>query len=239
MTYKRKHNTTRLEIIQIATRMFLEKGYTATSVKAISNALDISTGNLTFYFPTKEHLLAVLVEMLCGFQWELLEHAADEGRTSLMALCLELPTIAAICEENEIARDFYLSSYTHPMTLDIIRRTDEEKAKKVFAPFCPDWTEKDFAEAELLVSGIEYATVMTTSQAPSLDTRVAGALDSILHIYNVPREIRQAKIDKLLAMDYRALGRRILQDFMDYIEQVNEHALEEMFRPAVRRFEHD
>lgn len=67
---RRRLNTTKFEIIQTATRMFLEKGYTATSIKAIANALDMSTGHLTFYFPTKEHLLAELVDLLCNFQWE-------------------------------------------------------------------------------------------------------------------------------------------------------------------------
>ena len=56
---------TRLEIIQVATRMFLEKGYTNTTTKAISDELEMSKGNLTFRYPTKEHLLAV--------------HTADDG----------------------------------------------------------------------------------------------------------------------------------------------------------------
>ena len=55
---RRRVNTTKLEIIQTATRMFLENGYSTTSIKAIANALDMSTGHLTFYFPTKEQHLA-------------------------------------------------------------------------------------------------------------------------------------------------------------------------------------
>lgn len=228
MTYRRRTNTTKIEIIQVATRMFLEKGYTNTSIKAISDELDISTGNLTFYFPTKEHLLAILVEMLCTFQWKMMGLAADDGKASLMALCLELPAMAAICEENPVAKDFYLSAYTHRMTLSIIRRTDAEKAKKVFAPYCRDWEEKNFAEAELLVSGIEYATLMTTPESPTMDIRVAGALNSILKIYRVPKEVRISKIRKVLSTDCYQIGRQVLQEFMQYIEQENEQALENL-----------
>ena len=226
MTYRRRTNTTKIEIIQVATRMFLEKGYANTSIKAISEELDISTGNLTFYFPTKEHLLAILVEMLCTFQWKMMGRAVDEGKTSLMALCLELPTMAAICEENPVVKDFYLSSYTHSMTLSIIRRADAEKAKKVFAPYCRDWEDKHFEEAEILVSGIEYATLMTTPGSPSMDIRVAGALNSILEIYGVPKEVRKSKIQRVLSMDCYQIGRQVLQEFMQYIEQENELALE-------------
>lgn len=228
MTYRRRTNTTKTEIIQVATRMFLEKGYTNTSIKAISEELDISTGNLTFYFPTKEHLLAILVEMLCAFQWKMMGRAADEGKTSLMALCLELPAMAAICEEKPAVKDFYLSSYTHSMTLSIIRRADAEKAKKVFAPYCRNWENKHFDEAELLVSGIEYATLMTAPDSPPMDIRVAGALNSILQIYGVPKEVRESKIQRVLATDCYQIGRQVLQEFMQYIEQENEQALENL-----------
>lgn len=226
MPHRRKTNTTKIEIIQVATRMFLEKGYTNTSIKAISEELDISTGNLTFYFPTKEHLLAILVEMLCDFQWKMMKQAVDEGVSSLLAVCLELPAMAAICEESEIGKDFYLSAYTHSMPLDIIRRADIKKAKKVFGEYCPDWEDIHFAEAETLVSGIEYATLMTTTTSPPLDIRIAGALNSILTIYGVPEDVRRNKIKRVLAMDYRFTGRQILCDFKKYIEEVNDQALE-------------
>lgn len=227
MARRRRVNTTKIEIVQTATRMFLERGYTDTSLKAICDELDISTGNLTFYFPTKEHLLALLVKMLCRYQWEMMEQAADEGKTSLMALCLELTAMAASCEESEIAKDFYLSTYTRPMTLDIIRKNDTEKARQVFGKeYCSTWKDQNFREAELLVSGIEYATMMTTESSAPLDVRIAGAIGAVMLIYNVPEEIRKMKINKVLATDYRGLGRQILRGFIEYTEGLDEEDLE-------------
>ena len=229
MARRRRVNMTKMEIVQVATRMFLERGYSETSLKAICDELDISTGNLTFYFPTKEHLLAVLVKMLCNYQWRMMEQATDEGKTSLMALCLELTAMAAACEENDIARDFYLSSYTHPITLDIIRCNDARRAKQVFGPlYCQNWREHNFKEAETLVSGIEYATLMTTESSAALDVRIAGALQAVMLIYNVPEETRRIKLDKVLAMDYRSIGRSILEGFIEYTEQIDEDHLEEI-----------
>lgn len=216
---RRRANTTKMEIIQVALRTFMKKGYSNTSAKAICEELDISTGNLTYYFPTKEHILTVLVEMLCDFQWKMMERETDEGKSSLLALCLELTAIAAICEESEIGKDFYLSVYTHPMTLEIIRKSDEKKAKQVFGEYCKDWQENNYREAETLVSGIEYATIMTTENSAPLDVRIAGAMCGVMMIYNVPTEIRMMKIQKVLAMDYRAIGRRILNEFIQYVEE--------------------
>ena len=227
MARGRSINITRLEIIQAATRLFFEKGVSRTTAAALSREVGISTGNLTFYFPTKEHVLDVLVEMLCEFQSKMMEEQADEGRSSLLSYCLELATMASICEENAEMKEFYLSSYSHPITLETIRANDVEKVRQIFGEFCADWTEEQFLEAENIVSGIEYATLMTTKHSAQLDTRVSGALNAIMLLFRVPEELRKVKIAKILAMDYRAIGRKLLQDFRAFAEQTTENAIEE------------
>ena len=227
MARRKTVNITKIAIVRVANRLFLERGFSNTSVKAIAQELGISTGHITFYYPTKEHLLALLVEKLCDFQWQMMNQTVDEGKTSLMAICLELVAMAAICEENEIAKDFYLSSYTNPMCLEIIRKSDTRRAKEVFGEYCTGWNEEDFAEAETLVSGIEYATLMTTPASASLEVRIAGALNQIMTLYNVPEEVRKMKIDKVLAMDYGNIGRRIFTEFTEYIDSENSRLLEE------------
>ncbi len=224
---RRRVNTTKYEIIQLATTLFIEKGYSATTPKLICEALDISTGNLTYYFPTKEHLLAVLVEMLCGFQGQTVQHMVqDEGKTSLLAVCLEVAAMCVMCEESEIAKDLFLSAYSSPMSLNIIRKNDAQRAQHIYSEFCPDWNEQKYIEAEILVSGIEYATMMTTDSTVPIEQRITGALDSIMGIYNVPEDIRRQKIDKVFSMDYRALGRKILDQFKQYVNETNEHTFE-------------
>ncbi len=224
-----KSKLTKLEIVRVASKMFLEKGYSNTSIKAVANELEMSTGNLTFHFPTKEHLLAELVEMLCSFQWKLMSDEAEEGISSLLAVCLELMSMASACEENEIARDFFISAYQSPISLEIIRKNDAVRSEKVYSEYCKNWTDEQFKEAEILVSGIEYATLMTTGDSVSLETRITGALNNIMLIYNVPEEIRKKKIEKVICMDYRNIGTRILKEFIEYVEKSTEQALEEIF----------
>lgn len=226
MSPRNKVSTTKKDILQVAVRMFLEKGFTDTSVKSISDSLGISTGNLTFHYPTKEHLLALLVEMLCDFQWRVMEVTLDEGASALQAVCLELTTMAAICEDNAIARDFYLAAYRHPMSLDIIRRSDTQKAKWVYGPYCQGWQEQDYMLTEELVSGIEYATLMTTACSVPLADRIDGALNAVLRLYAVPEELRRENIRKVMSMDYRSIGRQVLEDFISYVHHISEEQLE-------------
>ena len=224
-----KGQITKLEIVRVASRMFLRDGYSKTTIRSICNELNISPGNLMFYFPTKEHLLAEVVDVLCAFQWELIKRVTDEGASQLMAVCFEMTTMASACEESEIARDFYISAYTGALTLEKIRKNDTERAKEIFGEYCHDWSDSQFREAETLISGIEYATFMTTESSSALDVRIRGALDTIMMIYNVPKELRENKIQKALALDYRKMGREILSEFIAYVNETNESAFEKLY----------
>ena len=222
--------TTRLDIIRRATTVFLEQGYSASSTKQIAEDLDIGTGNLTYYFPTKEHLLAELVDMLCGFQWKMMEVEANDGISSVVAICLELTIMAAACEMDTIIKDFFISAYSSPRCLEIIRRNDSTRSKQVFAAYCPDWTEEQFAAAEVMVSGLEYATLMTAGEPVPLETRLRESLNCILQIYNIPEQTREMKIQRVLKMDYRGISKRVLDKFKNYVARANEQALEELYR---------
>ena len=228
MAVQKRGKITKLEIIRVASRKFLEEGYSKTTIRAICAELGISPGHLMFYFPSKDHLLAEVVDILCDFQWKLIKRVTDEGATQLMAVCFEMTTMASACEESEIARDFYISSYTSPITLEIIRKNDSERAREIFGEYCKDWTDNQYLEAETLISGIEYATFMTTESSSPLDVRISGALNTIMMIYNVPEELRKDKIKKALAMDYRAMGRQILSEFVKYVNATNEAVFEEL-----------
>ncbi len=202
--------------------MFLENGYSATTVKMVCDELKISKGNFTFYFPSKEDVLAVLTDWLCKFQWKLINAEVDGGTSSLLAVCCELMIMASVCEENEVAKDFFISAYQSPKCLEIIHNNDTARAKEVFAQYCPGWTDEQFREAEILVAGIEHATLNAIDKTVPLETRISGALNTVMTIYNVPEELRKKKIEKVLAMDCRSVGNRIFKQFKDYVETKNE-----------------
>ena len=212
---------TRIEIVTEATKKFLENGYSNTSISAVARELEMSQGNLTFHYPTKEHLLAVLVDILCDFQWKYLEREANEGISSVTAICLELTSMASAAEDDEIIKDFFLSAYSSPMCLDKIRKNDAKRAKDVFAAYRPDWTDEQFNEAEILVSGIEFATLITAGDPVPLERRLTGALHNILGIYGVPEDVRNTKIQKVLTMDYKGLSKKILEEFKEYVAKIN------------------
>lgn len=225
-----KGSLTRLEIVAEATKQFLEKGYSRTTIASIAKALEMSTGNLTFHYHTKEHLLAELVDLLCRFNWEQMEREADEGISSVMAICLEMTAMVGACEDDEIIKDFFLAAYTSHLSLDAIRRNDMERAKKVFRSYRPDWTDEQFAAAEILVSGVEYGTLMTAGLEVPFEMRISSALHNILGAFGIPEDIRNAKIQKVFAMDYRHIGKQSLMDFKVFVAQANDQAFRDLLQ---------
>ena len=223
-----KAKLTKTEIFMTASRLFLSSGYTNTTIRSISNELEMSTGNITFYFPTKEHILVELIQKLCTFQNVLLDNEESEGYSSIMGICLELASMAVASEEDTNMRDIFYSAYTSPIALDVIRRHDVDRAKRVFSDFCPNWEHEDFCLAENFVSGIEFATLMTTPCSPVLEKRIEGALRQILRIYNVPEDTINKKIQKVFSIDYRELGKRVTKNFKRFVEQTNEQQIEQI-----------
>lgn len=196
----------------------MANGYSSTTFKMIADELGTSPGHITFYFPTKEHVLVELVELLCEFQERLIDYEADKGVGSVLSICIELMTVAAACEENEVARDFFISAFQSRMCLDYLRENHVNRAKKLLADYCRDWTHEQFVEAEILIQGIDYATIISREASVPLETRISAALNQILGIYNIPDEIRKERIDRVLAMDCRGLGNRVLAEFTGFVE---------------------
>lgn len=221
MARKKVVNETKNAIIRVAIEMFLERGFTNTSARAIAAELGISTGNITFYFPSKEHLLMVLVEMLCDSQWSMLEQPADEAETALMAFCMETMTVAAACEQNEIARDLFLSVFQSELCRNFLRENHVARAERIFSEYCGDWTHQQFRIAEILVMGIQHAVIIPTDVEIPLSERIAGALNQILSIYGVPENNRAEKIRRILALDYNDIRQRVREGSLRYVDQLN------------------
>lgn len=64
---------TRTRIIEVATRRFAERGYDATSLREIAEELGITKAAVYYHFPSKEDILAAVLEPLS----ELVERTLD------------------------------------------------------------------------------------------------------------------------------------------------------------------
>lgn len=223
----RAGTTTKYEIIQTAAEFFFTEGFSNTSPRMIAEKLGLSTGNITYYFKSKEHLLLTTVKELCNFQWNMLEAEIDKGIGSAASVCLETMTVAVACEESEIARDFFIATFQSQLCRNHLRQNHVDRAKKIFASECDGWTDEQFHQAELLIMGLQYSAIAPTDANIPLKMRLSGALNQILSIYNVDEETRREEIQKVLDKDCREISKRVLEAFTDFVKKKNAKTLNE------------
>ena len=104
------------------------------------------------------------------------------------------------------------------------------RAKQVFRKYCPDWTEEKFAETEALVSGIEYATLVGVGDPVPVEDRLRRAIDTILYLYNVPEDIRAAKIRRVFELNYKGVSKTVMEGFRQFVSETNEQAMEALYK---------
>ena len=215
MAIKSKDCLTKARIVETARELYFREGYTKTTARKICDAVGISTGNLTFHFPTKEHLLLELVKEFCAYQLDEVVRSIQQGGQPLLAYATEIVNQTVICEEDECLRDFCVSAFTTPMTLAEIRSWDSKKSRLLFSAYNPTWTEQDYIMVENAASGLEMGALMTRcDEVVTLEKKLRTTLDSLMRLYNVPDAERSDTITAVLNTDYRSICRRMLDRLM-------------------------
>ncbi len=234
----RLQTTRKYDIIQTASEYFFSVGYSNTSPKIVCEKLKISPGNLTHYFPTKEHLLCTIVEMLCEFQWRMFESSSEKGFGSIGSICMEMMTVATGCEQSEVARDFFSAVFESEMCRNYLRNNHVKRSKAIFAKACEGWTDQDFEQAELMVMGLQYSTVAANDAKIPLKEKISGALEQVLYIYRVDEATRKHEIDKVMNLDYQGISKQVIEAFIAFVKRSSNEALDEM-KMTVRKREQE
>lgn len=209
-------------------RMFLEKGFTGTSAKAISNELNISTGNLTFYYPTKEHILLELTKDITQFHTKSIDKILKNEKNDLYSYCWEVTAQIVLCEENEQAKDIYLAIYSHPLTLQYVKDWTAEKNQKILGERLSDWTLERFRRVENVTCCIERSALTEAcTDVYTIEDKIRLILTCLLKIYDISFEERETVIKKILETDYRKMGHDLLKRLTRYVKNQNKQALNE------------
>ncbi len=232
----RPQTTRKFEIIKTATEFIFSVGYSKTSPQMIAKKMNMSTGNITHYFPSKEHLLCTIVEMLCEFQWRMFEGSTEKGFGSIGSICMEMMTVATGCEQSEIARDFFSAVFESEMCRNYLRGNHVKRSKVIFAKECEGWTDQDFEKAELMVMGLQYATVAANDANIPLKEKISEALDKVLYIFQVDEQTRKREIDKVMHLDYQGMSKQVIDSFIAFVNKTSNDALNEM-KETIRKRE--
>jgi len=209
---------TEKRILQSAIRLFLENGYSKTTLKAISDDCGEHLGTITHHFRVKEDMLYYLIQALTEFHGGIIDNCLENTKDILFSYSTEIAIQIALCETDRTAWDLYYSAYSQFKTFEFIKNWAAKEHSVLFAQRLPKWRESDFAEKEHIASGIELAVFYAPCDRYfTLERKISLTLDSMMLLYDVTEEERKQTIEKILKLDCVKLGQEMFSKFVSKI----------------------
>ncbi|MBQ6892743.1 MAG: helix-turn-helix transcriptional regulator [Clostridia bacterium] len=209
---------TERKILQSAIRLFLENGYSQTTIRAISADCGLRQGTIAYHFHAKEDMLYYLIQALTEFHGGIIDNGLEQSKDVLFSYAAEISIQIALCETNRKAWDLYYSAYSQFKTFEFIKNWAAKEHNMLFAERLPDWKESDFFEKEHITSGIELAVFYAPcDRFFTLEKKISLTLDSLMLLYNVSEEERKQTIEKILKLDCVKIGQEMFEKFVSRI----------------------
>lgn len=215
---------TEKKILKTAIRLFLENGYSKTTLKMISRECELRQGTIAYHFHTKDDMLYYLLQALTEFHGGIIDNGFNETKDVLFAYAAEIAIQIALCETDRKAWDLYYSAYSQFKTFEFIKSWAAQEHYMLFKDRLPKWTESDFRDKEHIASGIELAVFYAPcDRFFTLEKKISITLDSMMLLYNISEKERKETIDKIMEMDCCKIGKEMFEKFIAKLDTAEEH----------------
>lgn len=204
-------------ILMVCVKMFVEKGFKATTMIDIIKEADVSSGTFQNIFHTKDGVLSELIEFMFKNQFKMAEEISNKN--PVLVYAIETAIQLAIAESNENIREIYTEVYTDNNLSELIREKTTKELIKIFKSYNPTWEDSDFYENEIGSSGIMRAYMSKPcDHYLTLKHKIDKFLQMTLKAYNVPEDVRKEVIDTVLAMDLEEIAKNVLNKLFSALE---------------------
>ena len=208
------------KVLHAAAKLFLEKGYTNSSLREIAAAADVAYGSMTFAFGTKEGILSELVGFVLDCQFEFTERLLDgKSKDKILFYAAETTLQLYMAESSEHIRELYSLSYSQQASSDIIYNKITTKLSEIFKDRYPDFTQGEFYEKELASAGImrNYMT-MPCGIYFTMDRKVRAFLENTFLLYELPKEKIKEATEFVMQFDFAELAKQVISNMLSYLE---------------------
>ena len=204
---------TEKRILQACVRLFLENGYHQTTMVQILKEAQVSSSSFQNLFRSKDGVLRELVDFMFENQFGTARKVAGAELPPVYVYAVETALQIALTELNENLRQIYLEAYTQQRLLDCIQRATAKELHRIFGPYQPELTERDFYELELGTAGLMrgYMAHACTADFP-LERKLEKFLTLALRGYKVPEEEVQQVLAFLGGLDIRGIAQKVMAE---------------------------
>ena len=220
VTQAQKYEEMKTKVLYVAAKLFLEKGYTETSLKEISSSADINIGSLINIFKCKENILCDLVKYVLEGQFKsVADFLKDQTDDKILFYAAETTLQLHMAESSEHIRDLYAAAYSMPNSMAIIQHTITGKLEEIFKAHLPDLETKDFYELEIASGGImrSFMTVPCDMYF-TMERKVKRFLETTFLVYRVPDEKINEATEFVLQFDFEALAQNTIEAMLSFLK---------------------
>lgn len=214
------HDILKKRIIFAAATLFLEVGYTATTIKKIAAKAETNTGSLQNLFKTKEDILCGLVSFVLEEQFDatkrFLTGVADDP---ILFYAAETTLQLYMAESDEHIRDLYAAAYSLPKTMEIIQNTITEKLEHIFKDHLPELETKDFFKLEIASGGIMRSFMTLPCNIWfRMNDKIESFLTATFRVYCIPEEKIKEAIQFVSGFDYPTIAKETVGSMLTFLE---------------------
>lgn len=217
----KNHEKMKNNVLFASAKLFLEKGYTNTTIIEIANASQINRGSLLNLFRNKEDILAALVEYVLEGQFTAAEKMLH-GKTDdkILFYAAETTLQLYMAESSEYIRDLYNCAYSLPKPMNIIQQTITAKLENIFKEHLPNLESSDFYKLEIASGGVMRAFMAApcTIWFP-MEQKIESFLQATFKIYDVPQEKIKECIAFVSQIDYKTAAQATIDNMIHFLEE--------------------
>jgi len=221
----RNYENMRKHVLYIAAQLFLERGYSATTLKSIATQAQINIGSLMHLFGSKEELLCELVRFVLEGQFTAAAQLLQEiPHDPVSYYAVETVLQLHMAESHAYIRELYAVAYSLPKSAEIIHKAVTGKLERIFGAYLPDRQTHDFYMLEIASGGmIAGFMAIPCDMWFTMERKVTAFLEAALRIYCVPEEKIQSAIAFAAQFDFPAIAQRTIDGMVQRLRLLSEN----------------
>lgn len=206
-------------ILAACVKMFIERGFKATTMQDIIREADVSSGTFQNIFRTKDGVLFELTEFMFSNQFDIAHTLTEKSFTPACLYAVETAVQLAIAELNENLREIYIEAYTQPKLAEYIYQMTSTELRHMFEKYNPTWEDSDFYETEIGTAGMMRAFMARPCDKYfTLKRKTEKFVKMALAIFGVPQDEREEAISVINSIDITKTAQNVMEKLFFALE---------------------
>ena len=218
MTRRYDSQDAKRRILSACVRLFIERGYHATTMALIIRQADVSASTFQNIFRNKEGVLMELTQTMFEKQFSMASGVMGETMPPVYLYAAETAIQLTLAELNENLREIYVEAYTRPSVAAYICENTAKVLYQVFGSYLPECTLEEFYEMDIGTSGLMRGYMARKcDETFSLERKLERFLTLSLRVFCVPQEEREKVIAWVLGLDIRTVANGVMQQLFQML----------------------